>query len=83
MAGVGVWAGRSKRCLRAWISVLSKLSRSPLLRFHDSELFRRIGMVIFSCNSRRIVVSILRSTSVSAMALIVVVAAVILHFLCY
>ena len=80
MAGVGVCAGKSKRCFMDWISIFSKESRSPLLRFHDSALLRSMGIDIFSWSSSKTVVSILRNTSVSAMAFIVVVAAVSLFF---
>ena len=81
MAGVGMWAGKSNMCFMAWISIFSSMSRSPLFKFHDSALLSSIGIIIFSCSSIRTLVSIRLRTSVSAIALIVVVAAAILFFL--
>ena len=52
-AAFGVFSGSWNKLLSAWISAVSISSVSVLFSSHDSALFKRPGMAIRSCSSRR------------------------------
>ena len=58
-----------------------RLSISPLFRFQDSALVRRLGMLVFSCSSSRTYASIKHMTSLAAIEFIFIVVIFILVFL--
>ncbi len=51
--------GRSNVFFIACVSIVPRSFISPAVRLHDSELFKRLGMLIFSCSGNNTEVSIL------------------------